>query len=663
MRLILLVVLLAGCKSASPGSPAEGLPSKGSPPEGSARYVLIFDGKTVGPSTVVRGPGGVTASYTRQDGTQGRAELSLDARALLVRYSQAEIGESFAVEQGIARWSNRAERGTHEWARPAFYVPLDDNPLTPGLLARALLEAPDHRLPLLPFGEAMLESLSTVTLPGGRTLTSYLLVGMNLEPSVLWFDAQRTLVAETVGSGSGLIEEALADQLATLSTSQAKALTARRQRLAAAVTRRPAGGGLLIENVRLFDPRTLSVTPRTSVWVTGTRIAKVGPDGTLNPPAGIERLDGRDRFVMPGLWENHAHLWGEVDAPMLLAAGITTTRDMSNDDDVSRKATLFDAGTELGPRVVMARRVDVSNKRFRPGMVDAVTSEADAARVVDTYAGRGYRFIKVGGLDPALVPTLSRLAHAREMKVVGHVPDGMTAREFIEAGADEISHSSFLIMNFFAKETPPPGESSEQTSLRWTQSLDLASAPVKEFAQLLASRKATIDPTVLWLEIAFGSAGTDLAPTFDRVPFALPAAIGRSLFQQRSGPASEPRIVDARLALIKRLHDEGVGLVPGTDAAFGNMVGFGLQRELELYAKAGIPAAKVLRLATYDSAANARLETRRGLVAPGYDADLIVINGDPSRQISDVRKVDVIVKNGALFDPAQIYRALGLRKR
>jgi imidazolonepropionase-like amidohydrolase len=71
----------------------------------------------------------------------------------------------------------------------------------------------------------------------------------------------------------------------------------------------------------------------------------------------------------------------------------------------------------------------------------------------------------------------------------------------------------------------------------------------------------------------------------------------------------------------------------------------------------------VLRLATYSSAANARLEARRGRVAAGYDADLIVLDGDPSRQISDIRKVDVIVKSGALLDPARIYQALGLRRR
>src|SRR5262245_5724394 len=165
-----LLVLLAGCKAASPGLPSEGVPSKGAPSEGSTGYVLVVDGKTIGPSTLVRGPDGVTASYTRQDGTRGRAELALDARGLLVRYRQTEVGESFAVGQGMARWSNPAERGAEAGARPAFYVPFDDNPFNAGLLARALLDAPGHRLPLLPSGEAALASLAAVTLPGGRAV-------------------------------------------------------------------------------------------------------------------------------------------------------------------------------------------------------------------------------------------------------------------------------------------------------------------------------------------------------------------------------------------------------------------------------------------------------------------------------------------------------------
>lgn len=662
MRPAPLVLLLAACKVASPSSPSsQAAPAQAAPAQGSARYVLISGGKIVGPSVLTRDPRGFRASYTRQDGSHGDAELALDRSGVLVRYTQAEIDESFAIERGVARWHNAAERGTQPWTRPAFYVPLDDNPLTPGLLARALLDAPDHRLALLPSGEASLEPLSTLALPGGPALTSYLLVGLDLAPSVLWFDAARALIAET-GDSATLIDESLATHRPALDAAHAAALAARRRRLATELTHRPAGG-LLIEHLRVFDPRTLAVTPRTSVLITGTQIAKVGPDGTIAAPAGAERLDGRGRFAMPGLWENHAHLWADVDPPLLLAAGITTARDMTNSTDLPQRAAAFDAGSELGPRVVMAMRVDVAADRFRAGMLEVVTSEADAARVVDTYAARGYAFIKVGGLDPALVPTLSRLAHARGLKLIGHVPAGMTARAFIEAGADEISHAGFLVTNFYAGETPPPGESQIQTAIRRAVSLDLTSSSVAEFVQMLKARDAAIDPTAVWTEYGFAGNGTELAPSFDRVPFAVPVAVGRRLFEQRTGTPPGTRVLASRLALLKLLDDAGIRLVPGTDAAGGNMTGFGLQRELELYAQAGIPPAKVLRLATYGSAANARLQHRRGAIAAGYDADLILIDGDPTRQIGDVRKVDVVVKNGAVFDPSQIYRALGLRRR
>jgi hypothetical protein len=654
MRSILVLAVLTGCRSTGPASPPEA-----SPREQSTRYSVVADGKSVA-ANVVRGPRGVRASYARRDDSTAEVELSLDASAVPVRFSHGS--ESFAVDRGVARWSSAAERGAQPWTGPAFYVPFDDeNPFRAGWLARALLEAPDRRLPLLPSGAATLEPLSEVKLSGGRTVSSYLVIGMDLEPTVVWLDGERALVAQTSGAASGLIEDALAPQLATLNAAHAAAMAARRRRIAAELTERPAGG-LLIEHVRLFDPVELTVTPGTSVWVTGTRIAKVGPDGTLGAPAGIKRIDGRNRFAMPGLWENHAHLWGDVDAAMLLAAGITTTRDMGNSDDLPQRAARFDAGDELGPHVVMAMRVDVARDRFLPGMTAAVASEEDAARVVDTAAARGYAYIKVGSAAPALVPTLGRLAHARGLKLIGHVPDGMTAREFIEAGADEISHVAFLVRNFFAGETPPPEETANQRAVR-RAALDLTAPRVKEFAQVFEARRAAIDPTVVWTEIMNAGDGAGLEPTYDRVPFRLPAAVGRGLFQLRADGSREPKILDAQLALIKFLYDHGVGLIPGTDATTGNMVGFSLHRELELYAKAGIPPAKVLRLATYGSAANARLEKRRGRVAAGHDADLVVIDGDPSRQISDIRKVDIVVKNGALFDPARIYRALGLARR
>jgi hypothetical protein len=659
MRFILVLAVLAGCRSAGPAPSSQAAPREQSTREQSTRYAVVGGDKPAA-AEIVRGPRGVRASYARRDGSAAEVELSLDASSVPVRYGHGS--ESFAVERGVARWSNAAERGTQPWTGPAFYVPYDDeNPFRAGWLARALLEAPQHRLPLLPSGAAMLEPLSSVTLSGGRTVSSYLVVGMDLEPTVVWLDGERALVAQTSGAASGLIEDALAPQLATLNAAHATAMAARRKRIAAEVTERPAGG-LLIEHVRLFDPVELTVTPGTSVWVNGARIAKVGPDGTLGAPAGIKRLDGRDRFVMPGLWDNHAHLWGDVDAAMLLAAGVTTTRDMGNTEDLPRRAAQFDAGDELGPHVVMAMRVDMARENFLPGMTAVVATEADAARVVDTAASRGYAYIKVGSVAPALVPALGRLAHARGLKLIGHVPEGMTARAFIEAGADEISHAAFLVRNFFAGETRPPGETATQTSVR-RAALDLTAPQVKEFAQVFAARHAAIDPTVVWTEIMNAGDGAGLAPTYDRVPFQLPVVVGRGLFQLRSDPPGEPKVLDAQLALIKFLYDHGVGLVPGTDATTGNMVGFSLHRELELYAKAGIPAAAVLRLATYGSAANAQLEKRRGRVAAGYDADLVVIDGDPSRQIGDIRKVELVVKNGALFDPARIYKALGLRRR
>jgi imidazolonepropionase-like amidohydrolase len=112
----------------------------------------------------------------------------------------------------------------------------------------------------------------------------------------------------------------------------------------------------------------------------------------------------------------------------------------------------------------------------------------------------------------------------------------------------------------------------------------------------------------------------------------------------------------ALLTLLKALHDGGVTLIPGTDS----MPGYQLHHELELYARAGIPPAEVLRMATLTSALVIGANGERGVIAPGQLADLILVDGDPSVRIADIDRIDLVMKGGALYDPARIEAALGI---
>jgi imidazolonepropionase-like amidohydrolase len=111
------------------------------------------------------------------------------------------------------------------------------------------------------------------------------------------------------------------------------------------------------------------------------------------------------------------------------------------------------------------------------------------------------------------------------------------------------------------------------------------------------------------------------------------------------------------LEFVKALYDAGITLVPGTDA----LAGFTLHRELELYVKAGIPAAEVLRIATLQSARVAGREKELGSITPGKLADMVLLDGDPTANISNVRRVRTVIKDGVVYDPAALYRALRIQ--
>src|SRR6185437_2539799 len=193
------------------------------------------------------------------------------------------------------------------------------------------------------------------------------------------------------------------------------------KRLARALAHTPRGE-LVIRNARLFDPRDLSVTPATSVVVSGERIVRVGPDVDVKPNAKAEVIDAKGRFLMPGLWDNHQH-FSDNDGALDLANGVTSARDMANDTDTFlERVARFDNGIELGPRVLKAGIIDGTGELAGPSKSLGDTA-APAIQDVDWYADHGYVQIKIySSIKPALVPVIADHAHARGLRVSGHVP-------------------------------------------------------------------------------------------------------------------------------------------------------------------------------------------------------------------------------------------------
>jgi hypothetical protein len=241
---------------------------------------IVMLGNLAGSQSVSTGSDGVThAEYSFNDRGRGDhivATWKLDAAGVLTEfdahgndYYKVPVTETFRLAAGQATWRNRSEHGSQPVTGEAFYVPVSAPPEIFGVLARALLKAPGHRLALLPAGEATLEKVELPAEDAARTggphgpMTLYAVTGLDFSPNPIWLESDGT----TAGSLSGwfsVLLPALHARLPELLAVQARWSAARSARLARELTH-VAGGEVLIHGARLFDPRDLSVTPGTSV--------------------------------------------------------------------------------------------------------------------------------------------------------------------------------------------------------------------------------------------------------------------------------------------------------------------------------------------------------------------------------------------------------------
>ena len=639
---------------------------------------IIILGNASGSQTVTTDAAGVTrAEYSFNDRGRGDhivATWKVDAAGVLTEYSgsgndymKVPVTETFHLTSGKATWRNRAEHGEKTLRGVAFYMPVNAPPEMLGVLARALLKAPQHRLALLPAGEAGIEAVGPLPAAGAAAgeagITLYEITGLDFSPTAVWLDRNGQTTAVVSGWFS-VLSPPVRDLLPRLVMAQQTASDALAARQAQELTHVPAGE-VLIRNARLFDPRDLSVTPGTSVLVRGEYIERVAPDAAVAAPAGAEVIDAHGRFLMPGLWDNHQH-FADNTGVLDIANGVTSARDMANDtDEFPKRVARFDAGTELGPRVWKSGIIDGTGPYAGPTKM-RISNAAEAIRDVDWYADHGYGQIKIySSVPPAIVPVIATEAHAHGLRVSGHVPAFMSAQQFVADGADEIQHLNFIVLNFLFDEVKETRNMNRFTAVAaHARELTPDKPQVQQFIAYLRRHHTVLDPTMNVFEALFCGDPAAVTPGLEQLAPRMPPQVRRGML---SGALAAPtgqedayrEAFPAMLRLLKALHDAGVTIIPGTDS----FPGYGLHHELEIYARAGIAPAEVLRMATLTSAEVIGVDGTRGVVAPGKLADLILVQGDPSARISDINNLELVMKGGRIYDPARIEQVLGIAPR
>ncbi len=638
---------------------------------------IVIQGNPAGNQTIQTDAAGLThVEYSYNDRGRGdhiTATWKLDAAGVPTEYEgrgndymKAPVEERFDLKNGKAHWKNRSEQGEQSVTGEAFYIPVNAPPEFTGVLARALLKAPGHKLQLLPAGEASIEESGKLTVKGttGKAeLIQYRVIGLLFTPQTIWLDHNGDTAAN-VSSWFSVIPAPFEGAIPQLLEAQQAADNVWSEHLARQVAHVPKGD-LVIRNTRLFDPRDLSITPGMSVLVRGDRIIRVAPDADLKASADAEIIDAHGRFLMPGLWDNHQH-FSDIDGPLDLANGVTSARDMANDTDTFlQRVARFDNGSELGPRVLKAGIIDGTGEFAGPTKMRVDTAE-QAIQDVDWYADHGYAQIKIySSVKPELVPIIADHAHARGLRVSGHVPAFMSARQFVDAGADEIQHINFIELNFLFPEVKETRNRDRFIKVAEHASEFTPDKPqVRDFIAFLKQHHTVLDPTMDAFEGLFCGEPAIVMPGLESIAPRFPPQVRRQLLSgalevPKGKEAAYREAFPAMLRLLKALYDAGITIIPGTD----NLAGYMLHHELELYVQAGIPAAEVLRMATLTPALVMGANKDRGVIAAGKLADMVLIDGDPTQNIRDIKKITTVIKGGKLYDPAAIEKALGIAPR
>lgn len=630
-------------------------------PPGAARASVLMMGLLAGQQAVWTGPDGkIRAFYQFND--RGRGPRTYSTRTLQDGipvaeevsgndYMKAPITETFSVQDGTASWKSKAETGQKKLNGPAMYLPLYGPPIDFALLAKALL-AHGGKLALLPEGEARIQKV----LSKGK-LSLYAVTGLDLEPDFLWLDEKNDFFA-TVNPWQSVVREGQEGRLKELQEAQDGAARQRSRDQARRLVHRPTGK-LLVHDVSVFDAESATLQTHHDVLIEGNRILAVTP--AQDVPTGAEVIDGNGKTLIPGLWDMHAHVGG-TDGLLNLAAGVTSVRDMANDiDDLKARRKRIEAGEEVGTRIVMAGFIDGRGPYQGPSKVLVATGK-EATDWVDRYASLGYVQIKLySSFNPAFVPAVAAEAHRRGLRLSGHIPAFMSASDAVRAGYDEIQHLNMLLLNFMPDvlDTRTPARFLEPA--RRAADLDVKSPQVRDFIALLKDRHIALDLTLSVFESQMLDRAGAVDVALAKVAKRLPAQVQRGLY---AGDLPVPEGMDERyraswkksLELVHELYAAGITIEAGTDA----MAGFALHRELELDAQAGIPPAQVLQLATYGAARILGMNRDLGLIRPGMLADLVLIDGDPTRDISDIRKTALTIKDGVVYRPDELYRELGI---
>ena len=427
----------------------------------------------------------------------------------------------------------------------------------------------------------------------------------------------------------------------------------------------------VFKNALLIDGKGNAAKPHQTVIISNGKIDWVGDDAKAAIPKGANIIDLNGKVIMPGLVMLHEHMYISAHSieprylnlkqlpftfPRLyLAAGATTIRTCGSIELYSdlRIKKDIELGLLPGPNMELtAPYIEGMSTRF-PQMKRNKTP-AEAAAFVNYWADEGFTSFKAYmGVDKPTLKAAIDAAHKRNLKITGHL-DIVTYKEAALLGMDNLEHG-FIASTDFAigkKENEPPAAGSAYKAL---SNLDIKSDSVKQFIQFLIDKKLSITSSLAVFE---GATTTQPQPNQEALNAMSPDT--RDFYLQRlatTKSAMGPTVYDKAYVnatkMEKMFYDMGGLLSVGTDPTGngGTIAGYGNWRAIELLVEAdGFTPLEAIKIATLNGSIALGFDKTIGTIEPGKAADLLIIDGDPSKNISEIRKMQYVFKNGVGYN-------------
>ncbi|MFC1651496.1 amidohydrolase family protein [Candidatus Latescibacterota bacterium] len=442
----------------------------------------------------------------------------------------------------------------------------------------------------------------------------------------------------------------------------------------------PPSRPLVFVHANLIDMTNAAPKVDMTLVIIGNRIVKIGKSDKVKIPKDAQIVDVTEKFLIPGLWDMHVHIFDNVSAPgtnnkdnyfpLFLANGVTGVRDMFTDVEdiklVREWKSELEAGQLLAPRIAPGSSIIDGVPVIQKNSV-GVSNADEARKVVRTFKEAGAGYIKIySNLSRESFFAIADESKKLKIPFAGHVPVSVTPVEASNAGQKCIDHLKGMLLacstnqDKLFKIRNTRGE-------QWTLELFIemmqsySEQKCRDIANVFVRNKTWHDPTLVVLR---KNLSDDENIREDARLRYVPADKAQR-WKKYTGtlePASrKDREMDMVrwLEILKIMHEEGVQILAGTDV--GNpyiYAGFSLHDELELYIQAGFTPFEALETATINPAKYLGMEKSLGTIEEGKIADLVLLDADPLANISNTRKIHAVILNGRLLDRTTLNKML-----